>query len=78
MINEKYHILYDESLEIISSRLGVMQRVLDSIIIGLNAEQLSVQAISCVEFTKYCIHDLETYVEETKGQVKELQKQEQA
>lgn len=57
-------LVYKEGMESISSRLDAMQCMLDSIILGMTAEKIEVQAISCIECIKFCMHDLQTYVNE--------------
>lgn len=64
MVRKEQSLVYKEGMESISSRLDAMQCMLDSIILGMTAEKIEVQAISCIECIKFCMHDLQTYANE--------------
>lgn len=63
-MRKEQSLVYKEGMESISSRLDAMQCMLDSIILGMTAEKIEVQAISCIECIKFCMHDLQTYANE--------------
>lgn len=73
---EKQILAYKEGMEDISSRLDALHCMLDSIILGMNAENVAVQAISCMECINFCIHDLHTYVNALIQQTDEMETEE--
>ena len=60
------------TMETILYRLNAIYSMIDSSILGMKAEQLPEQAISCMECVQYCIHDLKIYVNESIKQAKNI------
>lgn len=52
----------EEIIENASTRLDAIQCMLDSLILGMKTEKLEVQAILCLECVRYCISDLQSYI----------------
>lgn len=63
-MKEENSLLYEDAVHTVLYRLGAIQNTLDTLILGMKAEQLEEQAVCCLECIKFCLHDLQTYMSE--------------